>query len=186
MKPVVRPLACTAMMPLLHLCGAPLAAADDGDLWDRLRGGGYVLVVRLPVAPGAPAAVPSSRGGCVTQHESGDETALAAQRIGDALRERGIPVAKVMVPPGCALRETARLAFGSAEPWTTDDGESPSRQWLAQSLAGYVPAQGNLVFVTDKRTISELTGRTVTVGEFVVLAVDAGRLGVRGQLQASR
>jgi hypothetical protein len=126
-KPRSTLLACTALMPLLHLCGASVARADDVELWDRLRGGGYVLVVRLPVAPGAPAAVSSSRGGCVASRGSGDDLSRAAQRIGEVFRERGVPLARVMAPPACPLLESARIAFGSAEAWTSDDSDPPSR-----------------------------------------------------------
>ena len=52
----------------------------------------------------------------------------------------------------------------------------------ASSLASQIPASGNLVVVTDKLIISDLTNRSVSAGDILVLRPSGEHLLVAGQL----
>ena len=47
-------------------------------------------------------------------HKAGREQ---ARKIGEVFRAREVPIARVLSSPVCRCLDTARLAFGRAEPW---------------------------------------------------------------------
>ncbi len=103
-----------------------------------------------------------------------------------------LPVARILASPACPSMETAQLAFGVPEPWNTanvdGDASGEQRAWRtrnASSLASWTTATGNLVVVTDKLVISELTNRTVSAGEVLVFKPSGDQLDVAGQLSLS-
>ena len=56
-------------------------------------------------------------GDCATQRNLSDAGRADAQRIGERLRRERVPIARVYTSPWCRCRETAMLAFGSAQDW---------------------------------------------------------------------
>jgi len=91
------------------LAGAPLLAA--------LRAGGYILYFRHTATDfGENDAQMTSYENCATQRNLTDAGRADARAIGAALRELGIPVARVLASPYCRTLETGRLIFGRAEP----------------------------------------------------------------------
>ena len=92
--------------------------------------------------------------------------------MGAAFRSRGIPVGRVLSSHWCRCLETARLAFGRAEPWEPLDSvfeeraREPERTRAVRGLAGERPATGNLVLVTHGANILALTGVNPAPGEF--------------------
>jgi broad specificity phosphatase PhoE len=95
----------------------------------------------------------------------------------------------VLSSPRCRCLDTARLAFGTVEPWQVLQGALrdtdlrrrlliPVRQAIADHREG-----PPLVLVTHGSVVSDLTGLDVRMGAFVVLRrADAGGPAVAGQL----
>jgi broad specificity phosphatase PhoE len=174
---------------LLLLLATPAGAAD-GDLWTLLRGGGQVVVMRHAVTTPGVGDPPGFRlGDCPTQRNLTEAGRDEARRVGAAFRERGVPVGGVRSSRWCRCLETARLAFGRAEPWEPldsvfeDTHREPERTRAVRALAGTRPAGGNLVLVTHAVNIRALTGISPAPGEFVVLTPEgAGRFRVAGRL----
>lgn len=189
MKPRPRHQAgCTILMPLLFAVCADRALAQDAELWNSVKRGGYVLLVRHAATPLTKAPIRSSRGGCVPDRDLTDAGQLLAQRLGSAFRAHGVPVARVLTSPACTSVETAQIAFGRAEPWTTGDSTSDRRATLARSMttaADQMPPDENLVVVTDKLAISDLTDRTVAAGDVLVLKRSGDQFDVQGLLSAA-
>jgi broad specificity phosphatase PhoE len=97
----------------------------------------------------------------------------------------------VLSSPWCRCLETARLAFGSAEPWPplsnlfgrSDNRDEQVRRMRA--LAGERRTGGNLVLVSHGSTISALTGVHLATAEMVVVTPQGGgRFTVAGRLTA--
>ena len=91
--------------------------------------------------------------------------------------------------PWCRCLETARLAFGSAEPWPAlsnlfDNRAREAEQMQAlREIAGHRPAGGNVVLVTHGSVVLRLTGIQPAPAEMVVLTPDgAGRFRIAGRL----
>jgi phosphohistidine phosphatase SixA len=181
-------LACTILMPVAALMGANRAGAEDAELWESLKHGGYVLLVRHAATPLTRSPIRSSRGGCVPDRDLTDAGQLLAQKLGLAFRAHGVPVTRVLSSPACQSMETAHIAFGGAEPWSDPDPAGDRRAWLVRNmnaLASQTSTTGNVVLVTDKLAISDMTDRTVSAGDVVVLKRSGEQFDVQGLLSAA-
>ena len=96
----------------------PAAAATLGgkELLAALRGGGYILYFRHTATDfGESDAQMTSYEDCARQRNLTDAGRADARAIGAALRDLGIPVARVLASPDCRTLETGKLIFGRAE-----------------------------------------------------------------------
>jgi len=145
MRTALRALVCFAAA-LTAAWGAehPTAAATV----DLLRGGGYILYFRHAATDlSQNDAKMTSFEDCPTQRNLTDQGRADAQRIGEAIRALGIPIGKVRASPFCRTVETAKLAFGRAEPTSAVRGgparpEDPARYAALRRLLGQPPTTG--------------------------------------------
>lgn len=175
---------------LLALVAATPAHADDA-LWALLRQGGQIVLIRHAVTdPGVGDPPGFTLRDCATQRNLSDAGRAEARRLGAALRERGIPVARVLTSPWCRAIETARLATGIApqvEPALANlfqFGENRERQ-LAQfrALVAAAPRQGNVLMFTHGATTLAFTGVSPGTAEMVVVTPEGGeRYRVAGRI----
>jgi len=126
---------------------------------------------------------------CATQRNLTDAGREDARRVGAAFRTRGIPLGRVLSSPWCRCLETAKLAFGGAEPWPAlsnlfDNRAREAEQMQAlREIAGRRPAAGNVMLVTHGSVVVPLTGIQPAPAEMVVLTPEgAGRFRVAGRL----
>src|SRR5207249_10493023 len=54
---------------------------------------------------------------CSTQRNLDESGRAQAMRIGEVFRQNAIAVGKILSSPRCRCLDTARLAFGQAQPW---------------------------------------------------------------------
>jgi broad specificity phosphatase PhoE len=164
------------------------AGAND-ELWDLLRNGAQVVLIRHPLTePGAGDPQGFRLEDCSTQRNLSEEGRSHAKRIGEAFRLHRVPVARVLTSPWCRCVESASLAFGGAEissALANVFGRSGGRQKQIEELAAIVGERrsgGNLVLVTHGATILALTRIPVNMGEIVVVApLGEGRFAVAGR-----
>lgn len=170
---------------------APRPAVADDALWDLLRAGGQVVVMRHAATDRSLGDPPGFRlDDCSTQRNLSEEGRAQARRVGAALASGGVPIGRVLSSQWCRCLETARLAFGTAEPWPalnsffrdrTLEGE---RTREVRALAAERPGKGNLVLVTHQLNIGALTGVYPMEGEFVVLTpLGQGNFRVAGTMK---
>lgn len=101
-----------------------------------------------------------------------------ARQLGSALKQLGIPIAAVRSSRWCRCLDTARLAFGNAQPWPALDNtfETPERRLQQMREIRKSPAYpvtgGNLVLVTHGVNILALTG--ISPAESEIVAIRAG------------
>jgi broad specificity phosphatase PhoE len=168
----------------------PASVAADEAVWALLRGGGQVVLMRHATTTPGVGDPPGFRlEECATQRNLSDACRDEARRVGAAFRSRGVSVGRVLSSRWCRCLETARLAFGRAEPWEPldsvfeDRGREPERTRAVRGLVGARPADGNLVLVTHGANIRALTGLSPAQGEFLVLSAEpGGRFRVAGRL----
>jgi phosphohistidine phosphatase SixA len=174
------------------LAAEPATAGADA-LWQRLQGGNHVLVVRhAATEPGIGDPPGFALDDCATQRNLSAPGRADAQALGAAVRQHGVPVARVLSSRWCRCQDTARIAFGRVEPAAMlDSMMNDEENARALKLAGLRQAvqawkaPGNLVLVTHDVNIRALTGERLAQGEMLVatrrpdgsLAV-VGRLGV--------
>jgi broad specificity phosphatase PhoE len=196
--PLQRVLPATGAAMARRLClfvviaASPFAAIADEALWALLKDGGQVVMIRHALTtPGVGDPEGMKLDDCRTQRNLSDEGRRHARQLGQALRERGVPVARVLSSPWCRCVETARLAFGESPEVLASLGNLFGRPERAagqiaelKPLVGQRPAAGNLVLVSHGSTIAALTGVSPNTSEMVVLAPQGGRFTVAGRLSA--
>ena len=180
---------------IVLLASAPLAAADD-DLWQRLQGGGLVLLIRHAATDPGIGDPPGFRlAVCNTQRKLSAQGRRDAVAIGAALRKRGIPLGPVLSSRWCRCLDTARLAFGRVEeaPMLDSmfrDSEAAGRAKVGEVLARVADwrqagGKDNLVLVTHDVNIRALVKEFVAQSEIVVAQPVDARLQVVGRLPVS-
>lgn len=173
--------------------GADATAPADphAALWQRLQGGGHVVVIRhAATVPGKGDPANFTLGDCSTQRNLSDAGRLDARRLGEAFRTHAIPVGVVLSSRWCRANDTAQLAFGRVvpDPMLDSSGldDEAGRQRKIAAVRAQVQAYRggpNLVLVTHETNIKELTGESLAQGEMLVATPKAdGSLEVVGRV----
>ena len=87
------------LLALLVLAAPSLAIADEA-IWELLRGGGQVVLMRHAVTtPGVGDPAGFRLDDCATQRNLTDAGREDARRVGAAFRARSIPIGHVLSSP---------------------------------------------------------------------------------------
>lgn len=175
---------------VLLLLWMPGTAFADEALWDRLRAGGLVVAIRHAHAPGTGDPPQFRLDNCSTQRNLSASGRAQAAALGAAFRDRGIPVGRVLSSRWCRALDTARIAFGSAEPEPALDslfGRRDRTETQTATIASLIRAWprtgGNLILVSHNANIAALTGLSPADAEIIVLtAAPDGSIQVLGRL----
>lgn len=168
------------LMRLLLVTVLSLAAAvahADGQLWEKLRAGGYVVLMRhAQTTPGVGDPEAFHIDDCATQRNLSEEGREQARRIGEALRRRGVRIGAVETSRWCRAVETARLAFGRSTVWPELDSTFHDRtrkdaqtEAVRKRVAAF-RGPDNLFLVGHGSNILALTGEHPGMGGMVVVA----------------
>ena len=159
----------------------PAAARASEPLWTLLKGGGQVVLLRHGSTPPAVGDPPGFRlDDCTTQRNLSVAGREESRRIGAAFTARGIPVDRVLSSPWCRCLETARLAFGAAEPWDplsslfADRTRQAEQTRAFRELAGEKRAGANVILVTHGANIVAFVGVSPAMGEMVIVTPQGG------------
>lgn len=178
---------------LFALCLSPAASAagDERELWQLLRSGDHVALLRHAIAPGTGDPADFTLRDCGTQRNLSDRGREQAARIGQRFRGHGIMTAGVYSSQWCRCLETAELlelgpvkelpalnsffqAFGRRDAQTR-----ALNDWLGEREQGRP-----LVLVTHQVNITALTGVYPASGELVVIRrQNDGTISVAGTIQ---
>lgn len=169
-------------------------AADD-PLWDQLKKGGYIILMRNTVVDeglGDPKGYKVAD--CSTQLNLNDKSRAEAKKIGEEFKKRKIPIKEVLTSAFCRTKETAQLAFGKADVWEPlnsfydkPDRKSEQTRMLHQRMENPPKDGTNLVLVTHGYNIVSATGLNPDPGDMLILA-PAFRVGYKvvGELSAKK
>jgi phosphohistidine phosphatase SixA len=135
---------------------------------------------------------PAGDGDCSAEQNLTDAGRDQARALGALFQEHGVTVAGVLTSEFCRARETAELAFGSAEPWDAlnlvesmpaDDAEF--RMEDVRERVGDFDEAGVLVMMTHRSNINTITFRQTEPGDMVVVAPEGmGSFTVLGMIPA--
>jgi phosphohistidine phosphatase SixA len=195
-RPTRRMIGCTLdtmALGLALLVTPGVAFAADEALWELLRGGGQIILMRHATTTPGVGDPPGFRpDDCATQRNLSEAGRQESRRIGAVFQDRGIPVGRVLSSRWCRCMETARLAFGRAEHWAALDSnfEDRSREGertaAIRTRASQRVENGNLILVTHGANIVPVTGSPPAPGEFFILTPEGdGRFRVAGRLAPS-
>ena len=171
---------------LALLLSAGASTAQQPDIWQQLKRGGHVILIRHgEVDTLSRSTSPDADfDGCEGQYNLTEVGRAQALLLGDALRKRKVPIGGVLASPLCRTRDMARIAFGSYRAWTEleplpeDPVERARRvEGVTRVIADY-SGQDNLVLVTHQPNIDALTLEVVQTATMVVTKAD-GKGGFR-------
>ena len=173
---------------VLFVLGISSAQANEA-LWTLLKGGGQVVFIRHAITAAGVGDPPGFKlDDCATQRNLTDEGRGHAKRIGQAFKERKIPVERLLSSPWCRCIETSRLAFGEPELSTALSnlfGRSENNAKQVEQMKALVkPGKGNAILVSHGSTIVALTGVSPATGEMVIVTPQGnGKFAVAGRLE---
>lgn len=168
---------------LLGVLVLALAAPVRADsVWSTLRDeDGVVVLYRHALAPGGGDPVGFDVEDCATQRNLSGEGRRQAVRMGRELRDRDIPVTRVVSSPWCRARDTASLmrvgpvrelarlgsVFGASDA-TAERRERATKRLIRRHL----DRPGVMVVAFHQANIIDLTGIAPTSGEGIVVRFD--------------
>lgn len=178
---------------LLALLCTTLPASADENLWNQLRNGGHVLLIRhAETEPGIGDPPGFRLEDCSSQRNLSSAGRAQSRHIGERFASNGIPVDRVLSSRWCRCLDTARLAFGKATPepvldsFFADQARSDAQTAAARARIQAFRGPGNLVLVTHQVNITAITGKSPAQGEiFVVRAGPQGKPQWIGRLSAT-
>ena len=191
-----RPLKCCwlillmAFLTLIH--PAPgFSSGNDTELWNSLRSGNSLVLIRHAIAPGTGDPNHFRLGDCSTQRNLSAAGRSQAQAIGRQFRAHGIQQAQVFSSQWCRCMETAELLelgpvtelpelnsfFQQYE--RRDLQTQHLKKWLKRATFDHP-----LVLVTHQVNITALTDFYPESGEMVIIKrSDSGEILVRGSIK---
>ena len=179
---------------LIAISAGQVSVADD-QLWDLLKKGGFVILMRnSAVDEGLGDPKGYKVGDCATQLNLSDKGRAEAKKIGDEFKKRKIPIKQVFTSAFCRSKETAQLAFGKADVWEPlnsfydkPDRKSEQTRMLHQRMENPPKDGANLVLVTHGYNIVSATGLNPDPGDMLIIA-PAFRVGYKivGELSAKK
>jgi phosphohistidine phosphatase SixA len=180
MRPAAR-FGLQALAAMLWLVAVSPAFSQE-DAWALLQRPGHVAFLRHAATSGGAGDPPGfNLEDCATQRNLTGAGRAQAERIGAALKAKGITFQRVFTSPWCRCRETARLVAGAeAEDMAALSnlvGRSEHRDSQVRSMRAYLAALDpgtHVLFVTHGIVIAALTGINPAEGELVVVRVGAG------------
>jgi phosphohistidine phosphatase SixA len=163
-------------------------AQDGGDAWAALQEPGTIAVMRHALAPGGGDPANFELGDCSTQRNLNDAGREQARRIGQAFRDQGIQVDRVLTSQWCRCRDTAELLdlapvedFPALNSFFQDRSTRDQQTAAVRDFLAEAPDDDKLVLVTHQVNITALTDVFPSSGEVVVIEVgDDGAVDVRG------
>jgi phosphohistidine phosphatase SixA len=181
---------------LLVACGGAERPAGPDALVEDLRRGGHVIFLRHGLTDHSERDVLGApMHDCARQRNLTEAGREQARQIGEAIRALGIPVGEVVSSEYCRCLETARLAFGRADPDPDLTGlpgpgrEAEHERQVAalRVLLSAPPAPGtNRVVVGHGKSMAAAAGLEPDEGEAVVVApLPGGGFEQAGRIPAS-
>ena len=164
----------------------------QGEILALLRQGGLLLFMRHANAPGVGDPDNFRVEDCSTQRNLSERGRAQAMEVGARLKREGVTWASVQSSRWCRCLDTARLAFGAAEPLDLlNSGFSDARAGRpdkADELRHYLLAQprerSNRIYVTHMVNIMRLLNVNTADAEIVAARPSGDTLQLVGSLRA--
>ena len=151
---------------------------DEG-VWDKLKRGGYVVLMRHVTAEKTGDPLVLKIDDCSVQRNLSQQGRTEAGFIGKEFRNRAVPIEEVLSSRYCRTLETAELTFGLVTTWQPLDllyalpqQDREARTDIVAQRIGAYAGKANLIMVTHLPNIDALTLELVEPGGFLVLQPD--------------
>lgn len=184
------------LIPCIVLSILVAGPARAESIWSTLKSiDGVVILYRHALAPGGGDPADFDVDDCTTQRNLSADGRRQAMRMGEQLRDRNVPVARVVSSPWCRARETGELMrvgdvdelkrLGSV--FQASAATAAKRQRATQRLLRmHAKREGVLVVTFHQANIIDLTGIAPASGEGIVVRYrdTSGEIEVLGRIPA--
>jgi phosphohistidine phosphatase SixA len=157
-----------------------LTAEDAKEAWEALGEGGHIALIRHGNAPPGFGGDPPGfkLDDCTTQRNLDDKGRAQSKALGEAFRNHGVRVDRIVSSPVCRCMDTASLmAVGQVESsWALLPDRDAARTRLRElkEIVSSWRGPGTLVLVTHGFTIEPLIGMIPEQAETIVLRPTPG------------
>ena len=167
--------------PLIGFLSA-VSSASGMEVWDSLRQGGVVLIMRHSQTEPGIGDPPGFRPGvCATQRNLSDAGRKQSQLLGSLMRASGVSPVAVLSSAWCRCLDTVRLAFpeypvrhfAALDSLFMDNRRAFEQTAELRSALQAIDSSGVTVWVTHQVNITALTGENLAMGEALVLKPEA-------------
>lgn len=165
------------------------AVDDDAALWQALKDGGHVALIRHALAPGTGDPPEFKVDDCATQRNLSAEGRAQARAIGERFRIHGVTDVVVYSSQWCRCLDTANeLRLGPVTPFPAlnsfvqDRSREPAQTAAVRKLIRAHDGKRTLVLVTHQVNISALTDAYSASGEIIVVRMDGEQIEVVGRI----
>ncbi len=152
-----------------------LPALAQDDAIKLVRQGGLLLFMRHANAPGIGDPEDFRIDDCATQRNLSDRGRAQAVAVGERLRGEGVRWSSVQSSRWCRCLDTARLAFGTVEPFDLLNSSFAGRPDATPDLRRHLlalPRDGaNRIYVTHMANIMKLLAVNAADAEIVLARV---------------
>ena len=160
-----------------------LANESNDDLWQALKEGGKVILMRhAPVIQSEKAGNPLERdASCQQERNLSDEGKKRALILGDQFKVHQIKIETVQNSPYCRTHDTALIAFGQTNAiqqlslistLSPEEAEKQTEQ-LSHKIGSY-QGKGNLILISHRPNINALSFESLKHLDFLVLQPNGG------------
>lgn len=177
-------LLCCLFLPVWPAPGHAQPGPDT-DAWPVVQQGSAVVLIRHAYAPGVGDPPNFKLGDCSTQRVLNEEGRQQARDIGQAFRNRGVNVTRVLSSQWCRAYDTANLAFPghvTEEPvfnsFFQGRGSRSDQTARALDIIRGWKGPGVLVVFTHQVNITGLTDIFPASGQGVVVRADGATQGL--------
>ncbi|MDX6806750.1 histidine phosphatase family protein [Terrihabitans rhizophilus] len=169
-------------------------ARAQGDAWSKLGNPGTHILMRHAEAPGVGDPPNFRIGDCSTQRNLSEQGRDQARRIGQAIRDRGIRIERVLSSQWCRAAQTASLlGLGAAVEYpalnsffSVQDTAGKQSREVSRKLAALDKLGERAILVTHQVNITALTGVFPASGEMIVVRVAGEGVRVLGRVPPSQ
>lgn len=165
---------------MLLPAGIGPANSAESTVFDALRDGGHVLLLRHAIAPGFGDPAGFDPSDCTTQRNLSADGRAQARALGARLRAEGLGNLPVLSSVWCRCQETARelaltepVVHAGLNSFFQDRARRDTIVAALRDLLAALADGDSAVLVTHQVNIQAITGRSVASGAGLVVRPDA-------------
>ena len=161
-------------------------ALSSETVWDEVRKGNKVILIRHSLAPGSGDPSGFKIGDCKTQRNLNKAGIEQSKKIGKIFKDNKIPIDIILSSQWCRCKDTARYAFGTFKEFSAlnstfsvpyNKNELRQVKEIERYLKNWESEGKNLILITHYSIITAITDAVPSPGEIIVADINLNVLG---------
>tara|TARA_B100000795_G_scaffold28024_1_gene18588 strand:+ start:142 stop:723 length:582 start_codon:yes stop_codon:yes gene_type:complete len=153
------------------------AVLSSDSIWDEVRKGNKVILIRHSLAPGGGDPTGFMIGDCKTQRNLNKAGIEQSKKIGKIFKDNKISIDIVLSSEWCRCKDTAYYAFGKFKEFSAlnstfstpyNENEPKQVKEIEEYLMNWKSEGKNLILITHYSIITTITNAAPSSGEIVI------------------